>query len=42
MKHRIHDNVIAIFSRAAIHPRTVHAARQWLTIVARKGAGAQR
>lgn len=29
-----HDNVIAIFSRAGIHPRTVHAARQWLTIVA--------
>lgn len=29
-----YDNVIAIFSRAGIHPRTVHAARQWLTIVA--------
>ena len=29
-----HDNVIAILSRAGIHPRTVHAARQWLTIVA--------
>lgn len=29
-----HDNVIAIFSRAGIHPRTAHAARQWLTIVA--------
>ena len=29
-----HDNVIAIFSRAGIHPKTVHAARQWLTIVA--------
>jgi DNA-binding transcriptional LysR family regulator len=29
-----HDNVIAIFNRAGIHPRTVHAARQWLTIVA--------
>lgn len=29
-----HDNVIAIFSRAGIHPQTVHAARQWLTIVA--------
>ncbi|MBB3181138.1 LysR family transcriptional regulator [Variovorax sp. Sphag1AA] len=28
-----HDNVIAIFSRAAIHPRTVHQARTWLTIV---------
>ena len=29
-----HDNVIAIFSRAGIHPKTIHAARQWLTIVA--------
>ena len=29
-----HDNVIAIFSRAGIHPQTAHAARQWLTIVA--------
>lgn len=29
-----YDNVIAIFSRAGIHPRTVHAARQWLTISA--------
>lgn len=29
-----HDNVIAIFSRAGIYPKTVHAARQWLTIVA--------
>ena len=29
-----HDNVIAIFSRAGIYPRTVHAARQWLTIIA--------
>ncbi len=29
-----YDNVIAIFSRIGIHPRTVHAARQWLTIVA--------
>lgn len=29
-----YDNVIAIFSRAGIHPKTVHAARQWLTIVA--------
>lgn len=29
-----HDNVIAIFSRAGIHPKTVHAARQWLTIIA--------
>jgi DNA-binding transcriptional LysR family regulator len=29
-----HDNVIAIFSRAGIHPKIAHAARQWLTIVA--------
>lgn len=29
-----YDNVIAIFSRAGIHPRTAHAARQWLTIIA--------
>jgi DNA-binding transcriptional LysR family regulator len=29
-----HDHVIAIFSRAGIHPRTVHAARQWLTVIA--------
>lgn len=29
-----YDNVIAIFSRAGIHPRIAHAARQWLTIVA--------
>jgi DNA-binding transcriptional LysR family regulator len=29
-----HDNVIAIFSRAGIHPQLAHATRQWLTIVA--------
>jgi len=29
-----YDNVIAIFSHAGIHPKTTHAARQWLTIVA--------
>lgn len=29
-----YDNVIAIFSRAGIHPKLAHAARQWLTIVA--------
>lgn len=29
-----YDNVITIFSRVGIHPRTAHAARQWLTIVA--------
>lgn len=28
-----HDNVIAIFSRAGIHPHTVHATRQWLTVI---------
>lgn len=34
-----HDNVIATFSRAGIHPRTCHAARQWLTIVTLVSAG---
>lgn len=34
-----HDNVIAIFSRAGIHPRTLHAARQWLTVVAMVSQG---
>lgn len=34
-----YDNVIAIFSRAGIHPRTVHAARQWLTICAMVAQG---
>jgi DNA-binding transcriptional LysR family regulator len=29
-----HDNVIAIFNRAGVHPRTIHAARQWLTVIA--------
>lgn len=29
-----HDNVIALFHRAGIHPHTRHAARQWLTVVA--------
>jgi DNA-binding transcriptional LysR family regulator len=29
-----YDNVIAVFSRASVHPRTCHAARQWLTIIA--------
>lgn len=29
-----HDNVIAMFSSAGIHPRTVHSARAWLTIIA--------
>lgn len=28
-----HDNVIALFHRAGIHPRTRHGARQWLTVV---------
>lgn len=34
-----HDSVIAIFSRAGIHPRTLHAARQWLTVVAMVSQG---
>ncbi len=29
-----YDNVAAIFSRERIYPRTVHAARQWLTVLA--------
>ncbi|WP_298233078.1 LysR substrate-binding domain-containing protein [uncultured Azohydromonas sp.] len=29
-----YDNVIASFSHAGVHPRTYHAARQWLTIIA--------
>jgi len=29
-----YDNVIAIFSRAGIHPKIAHAARQWLTSIA--------
>lgn len=29
-----HDNVVAVLSRAGVHPRTRHAARQWLSIVA--------
>ena len=29
-----HDNVLAVFSQAGIHPRVVHAARQWLTVIA--------
>ena len=28
-----HDNVIATFSRAGVHPQTVHSARTWTTIV---------
>lgn len=28
-----HDNVIALFQRAGVHPHTRHAARQWLTVV---------
>jgi DNA-binding transcriptional LysR family regulator len=34
-----YDNVIAVFNRAGIHPRTRHAARQWLTVVAMVAAG---
>ena len=29
-----HDNVIAVFGNAGIHPRTVHLARTWMTIMA--------
>lgn len=29
-----YDNVIAALSRSGVHPRTYHAARQWLTIMA--------
>ncbi|MBV8619111.1 MAG: LysR family transcriptional regulator [Curvibacter sp.] len=34
-----HDNVVALFSRAGIHPKTRHASRQWLTVVALVAAG---
>jgi DNA-binding transcriptional LysR family regulator len=34
-----YDNVIAIFSKAGMHPRIAHAARQWLTIVAMVAEG---
>src|SRR5438034_10702922 len=34
-----YDNVVAIFSKAGIHPQTVHAARQWLTVVAMVAEG---
>ena len=34
-----HDNVIALFHRAGIHPETRHAARQWLTVVALVASG---
>ena len=34
-----HDHVVATFSRAGIHPRMVHAARQWLTVVALVAGG---
>lgn len=29
-----YDNVVAVFDRAGLHPRTVHATRTWQTIVA--------
>jgi len=29
-----YDSLIAVFSQAGIHPRLVHAARQWLTVIA--------
>jgi DNA-binding transcriptional LysR family regulator len=34
-----HDNMIANFSRAGIHPRTVHQGRGWLTIMAMVSRG---
>lgn len=34
-----HDNVIALFQRAGIHPRTRHATRQWLTVVTLVASG---
>lgn len=34
-----YDNVIAVFNRAGIHPRTRQAARQWLTVIAMVSAG---
>ena len=34
-----HDNVIAVLSRAGVHPRTRHAARQWLSVVALVASG---
>ena len=34
-----YDNVAAIFSRENIHPRTVHATRQWLTVLAMVAQG---
>lgn len=34
-----HDNIIANFNRAGIHPRTVHQARGWFTIMAMVSQG---
>lgn len=34
-----YDNVAAIFSQEGIHPRMVHAARQWLTVLAMVARG---
>ena len=34
-----YDNVIACMHQAGIHPRTSHAARQWLTVVALVSTG---
>ena len=34
-----HDNVLALFERAGVQPRTVHAARQWLTVMAMVAQG---
>jgi DNA-binding transcriptional LysR family regulator len=34
-----HDNVISTLHRAGVHPKTRHAARQWMTVVGMVGAG---
>jgi DNA-binding transcriptional LysR family regulator len=35
----IHDEMVATFSRAGIHPRMVHQARAWLTVMAMVAEG---
>ncbi len=34
-----HDNVIALLNRAGVHPRSVHAVKQWMTSIAMVGRG---
>lgn len=34
-----HDHIIGVFSRVGMHPRIVHAARMWMTIVAMVARG---